>query len=294
MIVVFGSINVDLFFDTAELPLPGETVSGIASAPQPGGKGANQALAAARDGGQVIMTGAVGLDQWAEIGLRQLQEAGIDLSKIRQVPATTGLAVIVKEKSGQNQIVVSPGANHQATASDVGIDLLAPSTILLLQMECDVSETSRLIHRAADAGVQVILNLAPASDISVDTLRRLHYLILNETEASWLAERIGTEPTALAIHLTLGITVIRTLGANGAEMAHNAVVVHKPAPKVIAADTTAAGDCFVGVFAAGIDRAMTPQDAMERAIQAASLCCTRHGSQISLPDKSEIDGLTTP
>ena len=293
MIVVFGSINVDLFFETAELPRAGETVLGTATAPQPGGKGANQALASALDGGQVVLAGAVGQDHWAEIALHDLRAGRVDLTHIRHAPAPTGLAIITKDAQGQNQIIVAPGANHLARASEIDPQMLAPATILLLQMECDVLETEKLINLAAQAGAKIILNLAPAAKISIESLRQVTYLIVNETEAEWLANYLNISPEASALQTALGVSVIRTLGAGGAELAQAARLHLLPAPKVNVIDTTAAGDCFAGVFAASLDRGLAPEIAMARAIAAASLCCTRKGSQSSLPHQTEIDAFIT-
>jgi ribokinase len=289
MIVVFGSINVDLFFETAELPRAGETVLGTALAPQPGGKGANQALACALDGAQVALAGAVGQDHWAEIALAELRAGQVDLTYVRETPAPTGLAIITKDALGQNQIIVAPGANLQAKADDVDPNMLSPAATLLLQMECDVQETERLISQAAQAGAQIILNLAPAAKITVQALREVTYLVVNETEAEWLADYLRCEPNAKALQAVLDVSVIRTLGAKGAELAQGANLHRLPAPNVNVTDTTAAGDCFVGVFAASLDRGLTPEKAMARAISAASLCCTRKGSQSSLPRKADID-----
>jgi ribokinase len=133
------------------------------------------------------------------------------------------------------------------------------------------------------------LNLAPAAPISIEALRQVQYLVVNETEAEWLGQYLHTGPTAHALHAALGVAVIRTLGADGAELAQAAGLRRYPAPVVNVVDTTAAGDCFVGVFAASLDNGLPAEKAMTRAIAAASLCCTKKGSQSSLPHRSEID-----
>jgi ribokinase len=246
-------------------------------------------LACALDGGHIALAGAVGQDHWASIALQDLRARHVDLAHIREASAPTGLAVITKDAAGRNQIIVAPGANLKARASDIDPNLLAPSTILVLQMECDTAETEWLIHQAATAGAQIILNLAPANVISIEALRRVHYLVVNETEAEWLARYLNTIATADALHGALGVTVIRTLGADGAELAQETGLSRYPARAVDVVDTTAAGDCFVGVFAAALDRGLPTEQAIARAIAAASLCCTKKGSQSSLPHRREID-----
>jgi ribokinase len=235
------------------------------------------------------MVGAVGQDHWAEIALQDLRAGRVGLTHVKHATAPTGLAIITKDKQGQNQISVASGANQQAKASDVDPQMLSPASLLLLQMKCNVEETERLINQAAQAGARIILNLAPAAKISMQALRQVSYLVVNETEAEWLAHDLVSEPTAKALQSALGISVIRTLGADGAELAQGTSLYRLPARTVNVLDTTAAGDCFVGTFAAGLDYGLTSEKAMARAIAAASLCCTKKGSQSSLPRRAEID-----
>ena len=289
MIVVFGSINLDLIFALDRLPAPGETQLGPGTRIEPGGKGANQAVAAARDGAHVIMAGSVGRDALAEGALSLLRIAGVDVGRVAQVDAATGCAAICTDPAGRNQIAVGSGANRLARADQIEDALLGPGTTLLLQMEVPAPETEALIHRARCRGARVILNLAPALPLDPSALREVDLLVLNETEAGWLAGQYGVPPQAAALHQALGRAVVRTLGEQGAEYAGAGQAGRVPAFPVRAIDTTAAGDCFTGVLAAALDRGEELAAALRRASAAAALCCTRPGSQGSLPGRAEID-----
>jgi len=290
MIVVFGSINLDLIFRVPALPLAGQTVASPSLRVEPGGKGANQALAAARDGAHVVFAGAVGRDRFAADALRLMRAAGIDLSRVAGVDAATGVASICVDDAGQNLIAVASGANLHARAAWVEDELLRPDTTLLLQMEVDPAETTALIYRAKARGARVILNLAPAASLSRSALESLDLLIANEDEAAWLASHLGTEPSALRD--TLGCDIAVTLGAQGVRAQSAAGGMTLPAHKVAVVDTTAAGDCFSGVLAAGLDQGLGLDRSLSRATVAAALCCSRPGTQTSLPVQHEIDEAT--
>ena len=287
MLVVFGSVNLDLIFALERLPEAGETVLGPAVAIQPGGKGANQAAAAALDGATVVMAGAVGRDALAAGALSGLREAGVDLSRVIEVQAATGCAAICTDPAGRNLIAVGSGANRSARANQVEDALLGPDTTLVVQMELDPAQTETMIRRARAAGSRIVLNLAPAAPLDPDALRLVDLLIVNEPEAAWLADHLGVGERVL--HEALGLTVLRTLGARGAAFAGPAGEGAVPALPVEAIDTTAAGDCFTGVLAAALDRGLTLDQAARRASVAAGLCCTRPGSQASLPDRAAIE-----
>lgn len=289
MIVVFGSINLDLIFPVPALPAPGQTVLGPALKIEAGGKGANQAAAAARDGAKVAMAGAVGDDAFAEPALAGLRRAGVDLTRVAKVAVATGAACIPVDPEGRNQIAVAAGANRLARASAVEDATLGPGTTLLLQMECDSGETASLVRRARAHGTRIVLNLAPPGPLPDDVLKALDYLVVNEDEAGWLAARIGVASDAASLAAKLGTAVVRTLGAQGAEACAAGAQVRVPAQPVAAVDTTAAGDCLAGVLAASLDRGLTLHDALRRAVTAASLSCTRAGSQGSLPAAAETD-----
>ena len=285
MIVVFGSINLDLIFSVPHIPVPGETVLGPSVRIEPGGKGANQAVAAARDGAKVIMAGAVGRDALAAGALRLLESAGVDLTRVKATEDATGCAAIAVDPAGRNAIVVGSGANLRVTHDQIEDALLGPETVLVLQMEVPAAETAALIARAKARGARIVLNLAPAASLPKAALRALDLLIVNETEAVWLATGLGCGPDAPALTAALGVATLRTLGAGGVETATARI----PARPVVPMDTTAAGDCFVGVLASALDRGASLAAAIHRANVAASLCCMRPGSQSSIPAGPETD-----
>lgn len=295
MIVVFGSINLDMIFAMEDLPLAGQTLLARSLDLHPGGKGANQAVAAARDGAAVTMVGAVGGDGLKETALGGLRGAGVDLSRVAVTDRATGTAAVCTDAAGRNQIVVAGGANLQARADQVEDALLSPGTTLIVQMESDPGETAALILRARRLGARVILNLAPAAPLPLPVLKSVDILVVNEDEAEWLAGHLGCAGDASSLRSLLGVTVIRTLGGDGVEWsAVDGSAVdgsgRQPAPAVAVRDTTGAGDCFVGVLAAELDRSRPLPAAIRRAGCAASLSCTRAGGQASLPAAAETDG----
>ena len=289
MIVVFGSINIDLVFAVPHIPQPGETVLCPEATIQPGGKGANQAVAAARDGARVAMVGAVGRDALAEDALALLRQAGADLTRIARTTAGTACAAVAVDPEGNNAISVGSGANLLVRSAQVEDALLTSATTLVLQMEVDPGETAALIARANGRVGRIILNLAPAAALPPESLRALDLLVVNETESTWLANFLGCEDTAPALRSALCVDIVRTLGGEGLEAATEAGFLRLPACTVSVVDTTAAGDCFVGVLAAALDRGMSLREALERASAAAALCCTRAGSQQSAPTRDETD-----
>jgi ribokinase len=288
VILVFGSINVDLIFALDRLPQEGETVLGPGVLIQPGGKGANQAVAAARDGASVVMVGAVGRDSLTDAALGLMRDAGVDLRRVDVVEQATGCAAICTDREGRNLIAVGSGANLRVRADQVEDALLGSGTTLVLQREVDPIETETLIRTAHAAGSRIVLNLAPAGPLDPAVLRLVDVLVANEREAAWLAQFLGVDEGAMQV--ALGTTVVRTLGARGAAYAGPGGDGVAPALAVTVVDTTAAGDCFTGVLAAALDRGLALAEALARASVAAGLCCTRRGSQSSLPLRSEIDG----
>ncbi|CBS89350.1 ribokinase [Azospirillum lipoferum] len=289
MIVVFGSINLDMIFAMDDLPGAGQTLLARSLELHPGGKGANQAVAAAREGAAVTMAGAVGGDGLKETALSGLRSAGVELSRVAVTDRATGTAAVCTDAAGRNQIVVAGGANLQARAAQVEDALLSPGTTLLVQMESDPGETTALILRARRLGARVILNLAPAAPLPLPVLKAVDILVMNEDEAAWLGARLGCGGDAPSLHGVLGGTVIRTLGGDGVEWSSTDGSGHRPAPAVAVRDTTGAGDCFVGVLAAQLDRGQPLAAAIRRAAGAASLSCTRAGGQASLPTAAETD-----
>ena len=296
-----GSINLDLIFALPRIPLAGETVLGPSVRIDPGGKGANQAVAAARDGARVILAGAVGRDSLADSALVLLREAGVDLTRVIATDVSTGCASITVDPKGDNAIAVGSGANSRALASQIEDSLLNQNATLLLQMEVPAAETAALIRRARAQGdpaqgtrmrgTRIILNLAPAAALAEDALRMVDVLVVNETEAAWLAGDLGLENTAASLRDRLGVTVVRTLGGAGMDVAPPDAELRLPAFAIVPVDTTAAGDCFLGVLAAALDRGMAMTDALHRAAAAAAVCCTRAGSQGSLPMAADTDAM---
>jgi len=285
VIVVFGSINVDLVIAAQRLPVAGETVIGDSYRLLPGGKGANQALAAARDGASVRLVGAVGPDAFAETALALLRREGVDLSLLRVVDLPTGCAAITVSDAGENLITVAAGANRRASAAMAPEQVLGPDTVVVMQMEVPAAEVALLAARAKDRGCRVLLNLAPSSTVDEATLRRIDVLIANEGEAALLGPAPGT------VAAMLGSVIVVTRGARGA-MAYlpDRGIIAVPALPVEAVDTTGAGDVFVGVLAASLDAGRDLPSALRRASAAAGLSCRTAGAQPGMPMRDAIDG----
>jgi ribokinase len=218
-VLVFGSANADLVFPTPTLPAPGHTVLGESWRASPGGKGANQATAAARAGAATASASAVGTDALAEVALSGMVAAGVDLARLARVGVATGAAAICVDAGGANQISVASGANMAVRAGQVEEAALTAATVLLLQMEVPVEEMAALVRRARAAGARIILNLAPPAPVPETMLRQLDLLVANEHEAAWLAGRLGVAAEAVALRGALGIDVVVTRGENGAEAA---------------------------------------------------------------------------
>ncbi len=293
MITVFGSINVDQVTRVKRLPGPGETVHGSDYSLIPGGKGANQALAACRAGAKVRLVGAIGDDALARVALGELQAGGVDLVSVARRAGTTGLAVITVDDSGENTIVLSAGANARASAADIPDNAFASGDTLLLQMEVPLAESLAAAERARDAGARVILSLAPYEPLSHAAVRAVDMLIVNEHEAADFARHLALPPgapeaTVAALASTLGRTVVATLGPDGAIAADGKDVIRVPALAVTPVDTTGAGDTFCGVLAAWLDEGASFRTAMARAAVAGSLAVTRAGAQPSFPTRTEI------
>lgn len=288
-LLVFGSVAADLVFALPELPAPGHTVLGPGYRALPGGKGANQACAAAWDGAGTGFAGAVGADALAEVALAGMRAAGVDLSRLATVAAPTACAAVCVDPAGRNQIAVGSGANLLARAAQVEEAALTPATILLLQMEVDPPETAALIRRARARGGRIILNLAPAAALPAEVLRAIDLLVANEHEADWLAARLGCDAAPVALRDALGVDVAVTLGEAGAAVATGAGLLRIAAFPVPVVDTTGAGDAWCGVLAAALDRGLPLPAALRRASAAGALACTRPGA--AMPRRAETDAL---
>jgi ribokinase len=283
MIVVFGSINVDLIVPVPRLPQAGETVLGGDYALLPGGKGANQALAARRAGAKVVLAGAVGADSFAGIALDLLRCDGVDTRLVQVVEQPTGCAAIMVSSEGENMIAVAPGANASASSDQVPDGLLCTRTTLVTQMEVPPSETGLLIRRLRARGGRSLLNLAPALPIDLALLEEIDLVVANEGEVA----ATGLDPTQLAHRLRQGLVVTR--GAAGAlAMLRDGIRIEVPALAIEPVDTTGAGDTFVGVLAAALDLSSTLETALRRASAAAGLACLARGAQTAMPDGAAI------
>jgi len=288
-VLVFGSANADLVFPVPELPAPGRTVLGRGWRALPGGKGANQAVAAARDGAPTAFAGAVGQDGMAEVALSALRGTAADLSRVAVVEAPTGVAAICVDPAGRNQIAVAAGANLAARAAQIEDAALTPGTVLVLQMEVPAAENAALIMRAKARGVRVLLNLAPPAALPREALAACELVIVNEHEAEWLARHLGCGPDAASLAAALGTGVARTLGEAGAEAVEGGALLRVPALAVRVVDTTGAGDTWCGVLAAALSRGAGLEAAMRRAAAASAIACTREGAAASMPLAAETE-----
>lgn len=292
-IAVIGSTNVDLFARVPHHPQPGETVLGSGGDHAPGGKGANQALAARLQGGEVSFVGAVGADNNATVATERLRQAGVDLRHLAaQEDTATGMAIITVAEGGENSIVVIPGANASVTpaAAEAAIHALSAEDIVLLQGELPRETTEAAIRLAAEHGNRVVLNLAPWGPLDPDVLRLVDPLVVNEHEAASVATALSLEvsddPSELAAELLgAGVrSVVLTLGAHGAIAADDSGVHSLPAPAVRAVDTTGAGDAFTGGLLARLATGDGLVAASTHAVRVGSYAAQHPGAQPSYPD----------
>lgn len=292
-IIVVGSINADLAVHVPRHPQPGETLLGSGGTITPGGKGSNQAVAAALQGAPVQFVGAVGNDSYATPALRRLTEAGVDQTHINRVDATTGLAVIAVDDAGENTIIVVSGANAtvDATAIAESAPAIAAADIVLLQGEIPADGFAAAVGAATK---RVVVNLAPVIDVDRSALLQADPLIANEHEAGLILHQLGQEisgndPHELAQAL-LGAgfaSVILTLGAAGALVAAANASELIPSPKVDTVDTTGAGDAFAGALVARLYAGDSLVDAARHAVRVAAYSVTGRGAQDSYPSQSD-------
>ncbi|HEX6980479.1 MAG TPA: ribokinase [Alphaproteobacteria bacterium] len=305
MILVFGSINIDLVATVPSIPRPGETVLSARYETTAGGKGANQAVAAARARADarlpVVMAGAVGDDGFGAFALANLAKNGVDTRAVRKGGEPTGCAFIAVNPRGENAITVASGANRTVRAADVPDAMLGQARAVVLQMEIPVDENIALARRARAAGTPVILNLAPApADLSPALLERLlasvDVLVLNELEAAAVAAAYdgvtGTDPGTMARDIAerAKLTAVITLGADGAVASvHGKPPLAARALTITPVDTTGAGDAFVGIMAAKIAEGVAFERCLRYAAVGASLACLALGAQASLPYAADIE-----
>ncbi len=301
-IAVVGSCNIDITAYAGRLPAAGETLVGRAVRQAPGGKGANQAVAAARAGAQVTMIGAVGDDAFGAEVRDCLAQAGADVSRLRTVPGPTGSAHITVDTAGANTIVVIPGANSSVedlTTADR--DAIAASDILLLQLELPAGVVAAAAAAARQAGVLTVLTPAPVQPLPSGLLSQVDLLVPNEREAVQLVEGQPAEgqpaggpdrPDALAALLRLVPAVVITLGAAGCRYGRrDGTRIEVAAPVVPVADTTAAGDTFTGALAVALAEGRPEADALGWATSAAALCVQQAGAAGAIPRREQIDAL---
>lgn len=294
-ILVAGSLNADLVVRAPRFPRPGETISGEDLQVIPGGKGANQAVAAARLGADVSMLGRVGRDNFGDFLLNNLKLNKVDTRLVQRDDASTGAAIIVVDANGQNSIVLSPGANRKVASTDVERASFQDFSLLLLQLEIPTPTVFSAARRAKANGVRILLNPAPAKELPDELIALADFLIPNETELSLLTGREVTDlPSAEAAARKLrergAQNVIVTLGSKGALIVTAEEVTHVDAFPVNVADTTAAGDAFIGGFATKLlESASSLEDAARYACACGALAATKFGAQPSLPTKKEVE-----
>ena len=300
MITVFGSLNVDYVFQVAQLPAPGETVLATNMEVLPGGKGGNQALAAAKAGAKVHMVGAVGKDGLGDIAMAGLIAAGVNTSAVTQSLKPTGTAAINVDAAGENAITVSAGANLEATGESLDASQLNPQTTLLLQMEVSMSAMTDLIQQCRAVVANIVWNLAPMQSIELTVLKQVDYLIVNEGELAQLhadlhnssdsgdSASTGAEQQAQDVVALTGQSIVVTLGADGTLAVHENSVLKVPALPISPIDTVGAGDAFTGAFTAAIDAGVSFHQAMRWGSVAGGLACLETGAQSALPTRAQI------
>lgn len=294
MITIIGSINLDLVADVERLPAPGETVPGSVFRTAPGGKGANQALAAARAGGRTRMIGAVGKDAFAGEALALLAAGNVDLAGVRETHAATGVALIFVDGKGENVIVVVPGANGTVLPGDVAKANLRKGDIVLLQHEVPLETVGAALDAARAAGVVSILNTAPFRAEAADLLAKADFVVANETEFDLYAQALGLagedrEARMRAFAEKTGRAIVVTLGGEGVVAITGDERVQVPALPVKPVDTVGAGDTFCGYLAAGLSEGAPLREALARAAAAGSLACLKPGAQPAIPLRREVD-----
>jgi ribokinase len=292
MIVVFGSINLDLIGKVSRIPKPGETVPGTSFATAAGGKGANQALAARRAGAAVRMIGAAGKDSMGDQALQLLAEGGVDLSDVKRLDIAQGVAMIFVDEAGENVIGILPGANADVSIDDAERTLasLTPSDVLVVQQEIQPGSTIRALSVARERGARTILNTAPFLATTREAAKRADIVVANETEFALLAGEGDLDATMKGYVDATGRTIIVTLGPDGAKArTAEGETITVPAMVVQPVDTVGAGDTFVGYLAAGLEAGLDLEASMRRAAVAASLACLKPGAQPAIPTAAEVD-----
>ena len=295
-ILIVGSSNTDMVIKTHNFPAPGETILGGRFLMNAGGKGANQAVAAARLGGMVTFVGKIGDDIFGKQAVQQLEDEGINVDFVAVDPENpSGVALITVDKKGENSIVVAPGSNGTLSSADFDKALaeLDDSEFVLMQLEIPIPTVEHIARMAAKKQKKVVLNPAPAAVLTDELLQNLYIITPNETEAELLTGiKVSDEQSALKAALVLnekGVElVIITMGSAGAFLLSNGKSEIISAPKVEAVDTTAAGDTFNGALVVALSEGKTIQESIAFANKAAAISVTRIGAQSSVPFRKEI------
>jgi ribokinase len=294
-VVVVGSLNMDLVVQVQELPKEGETLLGIAMSENPGGKGANQAVAIGKLQASVSMIGRIGKDAHGSSLLDSLREASVDTQYILESAAPTGIALVTVDGHGNNHIIVVPGANYELAAEDIGQQRAAieQCEIVVLQLEVPMATVAYTLQLAKQLGKTTILNPAPAQPLSQDLLQNVDLLVPNEHELQSLSgievvDEASLKEAANAL-LEQGVqALIVTLGGAGCCYIDRDRFTMYPTVKIQAVDTTAAGDSFIGGFVTGYVQHRDIDAAIAQAQKAAAITVTRHGAQVSLPTWDEL------
>jgi ribokinase len=294
MITVIGSINLDLIATVERLPLPGETVLGGGFRTAPGGKGANQALAAARAGAKVRMIGAVGGDAFAGEAIALLGEGGVDLSAVRKSREPTGVALILVGADGENVIAVVPGANGTVGRDAVAGAGIVRSEHVVLQHEVPLDTVEAALDAARAAGAVSLLNTAPFRREAAGLLAKADYVIANETEFDLYASELALGGDDRLARMrgfaeSSGRIIVVTLGGEGVIAASPNAVLKVEVLKITPVDTVGAGDTFCGYLAAGLEAGLPLKQALGRAAAAGSLACLKPGAQPAIPLAAEVD-----
>ncbi len=296
MITVVGSIHMDFFILLEHLPIPGETVLGKRFVMQPGGKGANQAVAAARLGAKTYMVGRVGNDIFANEVIENFKRNNVKVDYVKRDPEThTGVAFIFVDAKGENMIAVASGADARVSPSDVddAMDIISKSDVLLLQLEIPIETVVYAARKAYENNVKVILNPAPARSLPEEIFKYIYILTPNRVEAQMLSnvEIRSTEDVlkAARVLMSKGVkSIVVTLGAEGALLISGDREIHIPAFKVKPVDTTGAGDAFNAALAVAIAEGKSLEEAVRWANAAAAIKITRVGAQAGLPYRKDL------
>lgn len=298
-VVVIGSLNMDIAIKTSRAPKAGETIMGESFQMVPGGKGANQAVAASKMGADSAMVGCVGEDNFGQLLVEGLVEQKVNVDHVTRLSGvSTGIASITVERNGENRIIIVPGANDRVSLDrDPTLpSLLSVAKIVILQNEIPMETNQHVIEAAQKDNTYVMWNPAPAYHLPEGILSKIDFLVLNEVEAAFLTEQdVKSVPTALKAALVLyqagARKVVVTLGGRGAVLVSKNHHLHVPAHPVDVVDTTSAGDSFVGGLAASIVREDPVEEALRYAVCAGCLTVTKMGAQPSIPTHTDVTKL---